>query len=517
MPCFYFIFFIFSATLITCGWVGKFGLHKILADCEAIHHFERSAALAVFHGELGLAVATLQRGAQALINAMEEDQAQKKNREILPSSRYTETLQLVAMCIAGYNGSNQGMDPDRDRDRDRDPSKNIWRYSCEGLLRRPEIMQRKRNSSGGAPYLRAVCTFLCNIGSPEDNWYEQILQDKCLSLCDRVAFACRFLTRSALRAFIDKCIHDCMIHGNVEGIVITGLGKQGIHLLQAYVDQYSDIQTAALVSSRVILPSSWIREREACSEWLDSYRDLLNTWQMWQSRAMFDVGRGDLLRHLVNRQQQRGKDYQNMNMNRQSSNSRRVGMTNMKKQSSSYSNNISKQVELNALVSKSPPQVYARCNYCNAALPLNKLRRQEGMTNSWLSRQKPVLSSCPQCKKPLPRCCVCLLPLGCLNPYLELKRERDKVFRSTTYCNPVRSSSQQYSTYGGLDDEGDLSGLTNLPFAEWWSWCMRCKHGGHAHHLVGWFSNHDTCPVSNCNCRCQFDGIQKLNRPALKG
>ena len=32
-----------------------------------------------------------------------------------------------------------------------------------------------------------------------------------------------------------------MGEGNVEGIVITGLGKQGIELLQAYVDKYSDV------------------------------------------------------------------------------------------------------------------------------------------------------------------------------------------------------------------------------------------------------------------------------------
>jgi len=61
----------------------------------------------------------------------------------------------------------------------------------------------------------------------------------------------------------------------------------------------------------------------------------------------------------------------------------------------------------------------------------------------------------------------------------------------------------------------DLSDLANLPFAEWFSWCMRCKHGGHAHHIAGWFAGHDTCAVSNCDCRCQFDGIRKLGRPGL--
>lgn len=94
-----------------------------------------------------------------------------------------------------------------------------------------------------------------------------------------------------------------------------------------------------------------------------------------------------------------------------------------------------------------PPQLYARCNYCNAPLSLEKLRRQEGVGNSWLSRQKPVLSCCPQCRKPLPRCGICLLTLGCLNPYLELKRER----------NSFTSGSRGR-------DQNDLSGLASIPF-----------------------------------------------------
>jgi hypothetical protein len=113
---------------------------------------------------------------------------------------------------------------------------------------------------------------------------------------------------------------------------------------------------------------------------------------------------------------------------------------------------------------------------------------------------KPVLSCCPSCQKPLPRCAICLLSLGCLNPYMELAKERDR-------SRPSRG--------GSLQPPDDLSSLANLPFAEWFTWCMTCKHGGHAHHLVGWFANHEVCPVSGCDCRCQFDGIQKLRRPAL--
>jgi hypothetical protein len=61
----------------------------------------------------------------------------------------------------------------------------------------------------------------------------------------------------------------------------------------------------------------------------------------------------------------------------------------------------------------------------------------------------------------------------------------------------------------------DLSSLASLPFAEWFTWCLRCRHGGHAHHWLGWFAKHDVCPVSGCDCRCQFDGIRAMNRGGI--
>ena len=161
--------------------------------------------------------------------------------------------------------------------------------------------------------------------------------------------------------------------------------------------------------------------------------------------------------------------------------------------------NLEKRISVNPNVSKEsvtnvPTQLYARCNYCNASINLDKLRRHEGIGNSWLSRQNPQLNCCPQCRKPLPKCSICLLPMGCLNPYLELKRERNSI--ASGMKRNVRS---------------DLSPLANIQFAEWWTWCINCKHGGHAHHLIGWFTKHDVCPVSGCSCKCQFDAIPPIS------
>jgi len=462
--------------------------------------------LAVWHGDLNACVSTLQRGAEdvrALLFVGKEENSNgytddgNDNRP-LPSSAstkrgsvncesYSETLNLIAMCVAGFNVTTA--------DDGTMKTSNLWSSACTNLLRRPDIAVEtmtstttmKHSSSSQVPhlprsgvsYLRAILIFLQNIGSETGgNGYHKTIYDESLALVDRVGFACHFLPRTDLYSFLNTSTRKCTELGSLEGLLITGLDKRGIGLLQSYVDRNSDVQTVALISCRVVLPtnSDWAFERKRCLEWLESYRLLLNGMQMWNSRAAFDVGRFEHLRRL----KQGGS----------SLSSGRQGKKLQHQKDKSQSNN------------SNPPQLWARCNYCNAALPLSKLRRQEGIANSWLSRQKPVLTCCPQCKKPLPRCSICLLSLGCLNPYMELQRERNQY---------PRNGISMLGSGGVCSVVEDLSGLASVPFATWFSWCMRCKHGGHAHHLCAWFEKHDTCPVSGCNCQCQFDGIEKLS------
>ena len=447
------------AALTACGWAGKFDISKVMSECESLGEYERSAALAVWHGSIGSGVEALQRAALLI-----RENGNIATGHISHPSQYAETLDLIAMCIAGYGGNSTAQ-------------AQVWRMACASLLRRDELNSDNSKSSGTA-YLRALCQFLMGIGV--NGGLDQVLDNTQLSLCDRVGFACRFLPQRDLKLYLVKSIDSCQASGDIEGLVVTALSKPGIHILQAFMDRHADVQTAALVVGRTILPSDWIVERKICTEWVESYRGLLNSWQMWQSRAMFDVDRAELLRNIKARTSEGipvaagGKGT--------NSTGRRVAVQLRRPGSRPLDPDILPAV---------PAQLDARCNYCSTPIGL---KRHEGNANQWLSKMKPVLSCCPQCRKPLPRCSICLLSLGALNPYMELTRERGR---------------------GGPKAADDLSSLANLPFAEWFTWCMRCKHGGHAHHMVGWFANHETCPVSGCECQCQFDGIQKLSRPAL--
>ena len=433
-----------------------------MEECEVGGEFERSAALAVWHEDIGAAVDALQRGSRLIQNQLASNST-KKHFKAHFSAKYSETLDLVALSIAGYRGSDA-----------QSSATHVWRKACANLLQRPELANASSGRSG-VGYLRHILRFLMTIGI--DNSHKDVLNDAALCLCDRVAFACRFLMRVDLQQFLDKCINDCKITGNVEGLTITGIEIKGISILQSYVDISADTQSAALITSRVVFPGEWTTERRAAAEWLHAYRSLLNRWQMWQSRAMFDVDRAELLRKVKMRLAEIAIPGASKHggARRLPPARRTAGVR-------------SPDPDVQASI---PAQLDARCNYCSAPLGL---RKQDNHPNQWLSKMKNVLSCCPQCRKPLPRCAICMLPLGALNPFTELMK---------------RGSAP---TSG---DGSNLSSLANLPFAEWFTWCMRCKHGGHAHHLVGWFSKHEVCPVSGCDCQCQFDGINKLRRPSL--
>ena len=105
-----------------------------------------------------------------------------------------------------------------------------------------------------------------------------------LCLADRVGVAIRFLNRADLRSFLDLSLRQCLQKGNLEGLIITGLDRRGVGtmIIQSYVDKTSDVQTAALVVSRVIPADA---EKRISNEWLENYRDLLNNLQLWHSRA----------------------------------------------------------------------------------------------------------------------------------------------------------------------------------------------------------------------------------------
>ena len=73
--------------------------------------------------------------------------------------------------------------------------------------------------------------------------------------------------------------------------------------------------------------------------------------------------------------------------------------------------------------------------------------------------------ACPACRKPLPRCSVCLIHMGGIaaveGGFLVKKMITPKSTKRRT-----------------------------KPFSLFFTWCQSCRHGGHASHLIDWFAEH---------------------------
>jgi len=63
----------------------------------------------------------------------------------------------------------------------------------------------------------------------------------------------------------------------------AGLNDDGLNLLQQYVDVTSDVQTAAAIVVQALANQDLARETRV-TNWIESYRSLLDVWCLWTER-----------------------------------------------------------------------------------------------------------------------------------------------------------------------------------------------------------------------------------------
>ncbi|XP_015172042.1 PREDICTED: WD repeat-containing protein mio [Polistes dominula] len=267
------------------------------------------------------------------------------------------------------------------------------------------------------PYLRATFAFL----TADNDSYENVLNENGMAVEDRVAFALMFLPDNKLIEYIKKLTQNLTEEGNLAGFLLTGASLEGIKLLNRYLEISGDVQSCSLIAIRALSPK--LLQENQVEVWIASYRDLLNAWKMWIQRAHFDIA----MRTATNE--------------------------------------------------KPPPQIYVSCNFCGKSISafmqgLSRARGPFGRLGSTSNKLK--MSSCPSCRKPLPRCAICLMHMGTVSG-IQL-------------------------TSAGISRNEDDNKLTE--FNNWFTWCQTCRHGGHADHITHWFRQHSECPVTSCTCRC---------------
>lgn len=273
------------------------------------------------------------------------------------------------------------------------------------------------------PYLCVMFAFLTS----EPGSYDGVLFQSSVAVRDRVAFACMFLNDTQLTRYTEKLTSEMKEEGNLEGILLTGLTQDGVDLMQSYVDRTGDVQTASFCMLQGI--SGEVLKDSRVQYWIENYRNLLDAWRFWHKRAEFDIHRS--------------------------------------------------KVDPS---SKPLAQVFVSCNFCGKSISYScsaipHQGRGFGQYGVSGSPTKSKVTSCPGCRKPLPRCALCLINMG----------------------TPVSSCPG----VGKTEEKVDLSKDKKLAqFNNWFTWCHNCRHGGHAGHMLSWFRDHTECPVSACSCKC---------------
>ncbi len=449
------------------------------------------------------------------------------------------------------------------------------------------------------------------INVPSISIFDKITHNVNLSVEDRAAFASFYLNDNQ---FLKWCIltsNEYTRCGCIEGIVLTGLQADGIKLCQDYIDKTNDIQTIALLVARTVkgkaptspeaLHSLYMQSvgtGEGASSnnnpasigtginnkdssiagshanaddnntavtttivewlWLHEYRSFLNQWQLFIPRALLDVELGRLYRQRTDAHQA-----SNAASVPGSASGMLLGGSMAQRNStagrSSTGGNGGPAVDRRGASTRvmyalpthnNFPHIYLRCNYCSSSLPVDALQQQQH--TAFLRKQKPIISFCPNCKKPLPRCYVCQLYMGLVNPHAEVSRilarkrrmlDRAKAAKAAALqlgvgSSPVGNNGNSTavvvngaSTHTGnnsitneiispqlgqqvdnTDVERDDSDHNVLGFGKWLFFCQRCKHGGHASCIDNWFEGdldmngnqilRRVCGVNGCDCHC---------------
>lgn len=427
-------------------------LEITLRKLEKEKRFEKAAALALFHSNLQRCIRSLNMSGK---------------------SEY----KLISTALAGFSVVEEPESTDR-TSRPYSQS-NMWREMCQTMSRELEH-----------PYLRAIFSFISSGGK-----FNEVLENEEISIEDRIGIALRFLPRNELMKFLEQLSRRSIQSGDLEAIILTGFTfPDAIELFKKYINRTGDVQTAVLLLSHC--PPRMFKEGSEAGldailqleRWGVVYSDFLDMLGLHHARCHFDIQARKV--YALNNQRKPGSVSKVSSLG--------YSMAQKSNQKTPVEAKIEKALADNYKVS---PQVFLRCNFCDASLShdtlfapvVGVLGSQKGRQNlnkflpspsspsdqfvglaNVSSSQSMALStknrnhSCPNCKKPLPKCCICLLPMG-------------------MPLNSVLSDNDR-----------------NDPISFWFSWCQSCRHGGHAMHMNRWFEKHVTCPVSNCYCKCKL-------------
>lgn len=191
--------------LAISGWDfgGDVGLEAEVTALEKKQEWAKAAGWALFHGEFERCITALSRGGQQ--------------------------MKVMGTAVAGYYSHAQmalGAQV-----HEVVANAGIWKDLCRAMA--VELDE---------PYLRAVFAYVSN-----GEWRD-VLDDVGLPIRERLLIALKWLGDDELSEYLEGLTVQVIEDGDVDGIVLTGIGAKAMDLLQVYVNRRGDVQTASLVA-----------------------------------------------------------------------------------------------------------------------------------------------------------------------------------------------------------------------------------------------------------------------------
>ena len=344
-------------------------------------------------------------------------------------------------------------------------SKTVQNIGLGALLASDEINDEQREmcmwmaADTDDPALKALLTFLTT-----GDWRD-VMKTNYLHLGYRLALGLKYLNDTELSGFIQSETARAVKNGDLEGILLTGLGEQAMDLFQTYITKTNDLQTAVLATA--FTNPRYVHDDARWEMWKETYFEQIQVWKLFSQRAKFTV----------------------------------------------QHNRMARSPSGSALIPAPPSQVEMRCLHCQGSLargrddgPFGSVKSESHLSASAVRISGPAAHAgtvCPQCGRHLPRCGICQLWLGTTNPS-RTTRTRNEARTNGVVPLSGASSRQHSGEVARVANGTEVEVLSKVDeiTAKLLTFCLSCGHGFHADHARMWFGKWEMCPVSDCRCLC---------------
>lgn len=175
-----------------CGWAFEHELERFIEQLYANKEYSRAAMIYVFHLKIFHACNVLSTAADNM--------------------RDPSMYRITVIALSSFNA---------------DRCSSTWRNQ-----------RSSANMQIQDPHLRAIFSFL----TMEKDNFDAVLKEEGVSLADRVAFACKYLSETKLADYVKQQIQASIENGDLNGLLLTGESLDGISILQSYMDASFDVQ-----------------------------------------------------------------------------------------------------------------------------------------------------------------------------------------------------------------------------------------------------------------------------------